>query len=369
MSVSDDGTTVAAVHRGGESGVGEVSRAQSVTLWDLPTGSVLRRWTQPGVIRHLSLVSARNVILPTPATSRFSTSDGRYVTDPAFQIVTAAFAPNHESLILGHFGHAGLASASLTRVNLADRTAKSGLELFESMISAVEFSATGDSLFVSTRERNQTRLLEVDPLSFTVQHEIYKEQLSGKLPESLTAAHEQQCGAVILVPSPGNRMLLTWGQHEDGPQLRLWRRSSNSWPAEGVIVVKEEDAAPEMTATDRPAAFVNHKEGRVALITGKGVVVMNTTKAKSEGALPIPDVGGHRPVCQFSPDNNWVLTGDGEGNIWAGALSNLERKPIKFTAHSGPIAGMAFSGNGRYLVTVGEDNRMRSWRVDGFLKR
>ena len=48
---------------------------------------------------------------------------------------------------------------------------------------------------------------------------------------------------------------------------------------------------------------------------------------------------------------------------------NLDRKPVKFEAHTGPIAGLALSANGRYLATIGEDNRLRSWRVDGFLKR
>lgn len=74
-------------------------------------------------------------------------------------------------------------------------------------------------------------------------------------------------------------------------------------------------------------------------------------------------------MAQFSPDHNWLLTGDGSGTVWAFSLSNLVRKPLKFEAHPGPIAGLAMSPNGRYLITAGEDHRLRTWRVDGFLKR
>jgi len=51
------------------------------------------------------------------------------------------------------------------------------------------------------------------------------------------------------------------------------------------------------------------------------------------------------------------------------SLVSLDRKPLKFEAHPGPIAGLAMSPNGRYLATIGEHNQLRAWRIDGFLKR
>ncbi len=369
LAISDDGITAVSAQRSREIRSEVDVRAKAICVWDMATGTNLRRWTQPGNLRRLALDEIQHTVIPTPVIARLSIPDGQFLHDPSQRHVSCAFAPDRLSLALGHFGTPGTAGNSLTRVSLRDRTQVSSLERFEATIPAIAWSESGETLFVSTRERDQTRLLEIDPLSLSLRSEILREPLSGSLSTESADPATERSGAVLIVPSPSGKMLLTWGSYEDGPQLRLLRKSSSSWPQEDVSIVKEGDAALELAATDLPAVFVNHQDSRLALLTGKGLAILSTKKFVVEQVLPIPSYGGHRPVAQFSPDHTWLLTGDGEGTVWAFSLYNLTRKPLKFSAHSGPVAGLAISPNGRYLITAGEDNRLRSWRVDGFLKR
>ena len=368
LDISDDGTTIASLHRGRENAAAD-NRAQAICVWDMATGTNLRRWTQAGRVRRLFLDEPHHLMIPTPVIARLSTADGHFLNDPSEQFVSSALAGDRLTMMLGHFGKPGIAGHSLTRISLRDNTLVSGFERFETTISAIAWSGSGDTLFVSTRERDQTRLLEVDPLSLTLRTEINKEKLPGSLTAESADSSAAGTGAIVIVPSPSGKVLLTWGRYEDGPQLRMWRKSNNNWPAEQVTVIRGNEASPDLVMTDCPAVFVNHQDSQLAVLTANGLVILSSKKSAAQQALPIPSFGGHRPVCQFSPDHNWLLTGDGEGTVWAIFLNNLQRKPLKFSAHSGPIAGLALSANGRYLITAGEDNRLRSWRVDGFLKR
>lgn len=366
LAIADDGQTAASACRDRVTQSETDVRAKAVCVWDMATGTNLRRWTQPGNLNRLALNEIRHLVIPTPVIARLSTLDGHFLHDPSQRHVSSAFSPDRGSLVLGHFGEPGIASHSLTRISLQDTTLVSSLERFEATIPAIAWSESGDTLFVSTRERDQTRLLEVDSLSLSLRTEIIKEQLSGSLTSETS---NEKTGAVVIVPSPSAKMLLTWGNYEDGPQLRLLRKNNTGWPQEDITVIRDSDAALELSMTDQPAVFINHQDSRLALITGKGIVMLSTRKATVMQALPIPSFGGHRPVAQFSPDHSWLLTGDGEGTISAYSLNSLSRKPLTFSAHPSPIAGLALSPNGKYLISAGEDNRLRSWRVDGFLKR
>jgi WD40 repeat protein len=70
----------------------------------------------------------------------------------------------------------------------------------------------------------------------------------------------------------------------------------------------------------------------------------------------------------FTPDGRWMIVGDGNGTLWARRLTSLERGTKEHVAQAGPIVGMAVSANGRYLATIGEENLLRIWRIDGWLK-
>ncbi len=368
LSISDDGMTAISLRRTPTDQSGATSKEGALEVRDLATGTTLRRWVQPCIIRNFRFTPQHHMIFPTgPSIDRLSTLDGKFTQDVGRTFLTCTTSHDNEIAVFGHFGRSGVAADSITRIDLADGDSKSGLELFESMVPAVAFSQGGESLYVCTRGREQTRLLEVDPLTLSIRYEISKEQLAGVMTTDPIAALDQPGGDAILLPSPSNNMLMTWATHSDGLQLRLWRRNKNGWPKENVTVVKDEKLVLER-GVDRSATFVGGLDSTLALVTTTGVLALNTKKGRVDAAIPIPNVGSHRPPCYLSPDNNWLLTGDGEGNVWALSLKKLNGQPRKFTAHTGPISGLAMSPNSQYLITAGEDNTLRSWRIDGFLR-
>lgn len=370
LAVSDDGTMVAALHRGSTNTREPHSVAGALSLFDLTTATALRHWTQPIISNKLSLNLLHPVLSPTPATTHFWHNTGYAATDPMRPVAASVFSPDSNTLILGRAGSVGLAEPALTKMNLENKTESNGLELFETMVTAAGFSTAGDRLIVGTRERDQVRLLELNPVTMAIQQEISREQLGGRISEENAARIPATLpGTTFIQPSPSDKMMLTWGNYDGGAQLRLWRRGSSGWQPEDATVIMASEANPDFSTIDHPVVFVNRQDSRLAIINKTGLLMLTTKKGEVERMIPIPNVNGHRPPCVFTPDGNWLLTGDGDGNVWAASMMSLDRKPIRFEAHIGPIAGLAMSPNGRYLATIGEDNHLRSWRVDGFLKR
>ena len=370
LSISDDGTTVAASHRAAGDQTEQPMLAGALSLFDLTTGTALRHWTQPAPTQSLMLNSSQHVLLPSPAATRFRITTGHADTDLLQPVSATAVSADANTLILGRLGMTGMADPILTRLNLKDRTETRGMELFEAMTTAAAFTNAGDLLMVGTRERDQVRLLELDPMTLSIQQEIMREPMDGRIPDNAEdRGQPAKSGTVLIQLSPSDKLMLTWGHYAGGSQMRLWRRSKSGWPHEDVTVITAPEVNPDFGAIDQPITFVNGQDSRLAIVTANGLLILSTRKAQVEKMIPIPSVSGHRPPCVFSPDGKWALMGDGDGTVWAASLVSLDSKPLKFEAHNGPIAGLAMSPNGRYLATIGEHNRLRAWRMDGFLKR
>ncbi len=370
LSIADDGTTVAAQHRASSDQPDQQTLAKALSLFDLTTGTALRHWTQPVPTQSLNLNSPHHILLPTPAATRFWLPTGFATRDLLQPISASAISADTNTAILGRMGMTGIVSPLLTRLSLIDRSETSGMELFEAMITAAAFTNAGDRLMIGTRERDQVRLLELDPVTLSLHQEVLREPMDGRIPDiDEDLSQPAKSGTVLIQLSPTDKFMLTWGHYTGGSQLRLWKRNKSGWPHEDVIVIKATDANPDFDAIDQPVTFVNGQDSRLAIVTADGLMIVSTKKGEVEKVIPIPSVTGHRPPCVFSPDGKWLLMGDGDGTVWAASLVSLDRKPLKFAAHNGPIAGLAMSRNGRYLATIGEHNHLRGWRIDGFLKR
>lgn len=369
MAVSDDETTIALLHRGTTGRDGHQAKG-ALGLFDVTTETTLRYWIQPVATSRLSLNAPHHVVLPAPSSTRFWHTSGFAETDPLRPISASVVSADGNTVILGNAGTIALAQPSLTRLDLKGKSETRGLELFETRISSAAFTSAGDRLLIGTRERDLVRLLELDPNTFAIQQEIARETLNGRISDNQQETSPKSMpGTVVIQPSPSDKMMATWGNYDGGSQLRIWKRSGAKWTTDNVSVIKAPEAAPDLDAIDQPMTFVNRQDGRLAIVTSTGLLILSTRKVEVEKTIPIPSIGGHRPPCVFTPDGLWLLAGDNDGNVWAASLQSLDRKPIKFAAHVGPVAGLAISANGRFLATIGEDNRLRSWRVDGFLKR
>lgn len=338
-----------------------------ISIVDMPTGVVLRRWTEVSTARQFLLNEQSGRLIPSgPASAELSLGSGALMSDPIKRYLVCAVSPNEKSTVLGQFGNTGLASNSLTHINDEASSRSDSLEMFESMVTALAYSSSGDSLYASFRSRDQTMLQELDPYSLSVRATLVTEPLPGAVPADFTEALDGTCGVTFIQSSGSNKSLLTYGTHKDGAQVRLWKRSSKGWPQESVQIFRDGSLLPDPNVL-QPVAFVNQQDSKIAIVTKTGLSIVSAKKEKLENQIPIPDVGARRPCSTFSPDSRWLIAGDAEGKIWLVSLSNPTRKPISFQAHSGPIAGLAVSRNGKFMLTAGEDNRVRSWSVEKFL--
>ncbi|MCA9239839.1 MAG: protein kinase [Planctomycetales bacterium] len=75
-------------------------------------------------------------------------------------------------------------------------------------------------------------------------------------------------------------------------------------------------------------------------------------------------------VCdaQFSPDAGQIVTASQEGRVivWAYNKAEAQYEELKrFDQHEGPVYAAKFSPNGEYVASAGYDNLIRVWRPDG----
>lgn len=366
LHLSDDGMTAIALHRQGDLPAPPLDRAEAITAWDLPTGTVLRRWTQPGQFRQLGVYFDRAAVYSSTGDAQLNLMTGRFASEPQSRHSSFAVVPDGRSMVFGEFGLPGQLGKTLKKLDPTTGDISAGLELFEAAVTAMTYSTDGKSLYVSVRERDLVRLLELDPVTFQLKSELLKESVAGKLDEAQRNATDQIPGATVMQFSPSGNLMAVYGNYGGTKQLRILKKIKDKWPLDQAIVISASDAALDFEITSRPFIFVSGQDNRIALLTKTGILIVNLKKGTVEFSQAIPDFQGHRPVVEFSPDGNWALAGDAEGVIWAMDLRVPVRKPRQFPAHTGPVSGMSFSGNGKYLLTSGEDNRLKSWRMDGF---
>lgn len=360
LRISDDGLTLVAGYSGGMDSADRLSGSKLVA-WDVPTGTVLRSWQNPANISELTVDFRTGTIGVPGFDGLFQMAAGRIQRDVTFAVRTVGDSPGEATLFLGRSGLPGTAVDSVRRFDGRTGKTASGLTLFESDVTALRLQPSTSTLFVATRERDLARILELDAETLQVKAEVLREPLPGRSGDGK--------GTEVLVPSSGGRALVVQGTYQNGRELRLIRKSGERWLLDEAIVIRESQRMMDTIVNRQPAQFVANQESRVVLFTATDLCAVSLKKGRLEQSLPVPDVNGHRPVIRFSPDGQWAVVGDGEGKIWACLLSNLERKPLTWQVHSGPIAGLAFSSNGQFLVTAGEDNQIRCWNVQAFLTR
>jgi hypothetical protein len=75
---------------------------------------------------------------------------------------------------------------------------------------------------------------------------------------------------------------------------------------------------------------------------------------------------GDISVCGFTPDNKHLLLGGAKGIVEVYEMDDngkLQRKH-QFTSHTRGISSLAFSRDGKFALTGGEDKQARYWEVE-----
>ncbi len=369
MAVSNDGNTLAASQSYDSRLLRSAAPDQPVIVWDTRTKTRLRTWKRSKGVFDLDIDVNAGVLLPQPFSARMQLRTGDFL--PAAQeSLSSGQSPDGQRVAIGMKGLPGSAIPVLALQSVDSTERRSGLEAFEGVVPAVAWSADGSTIFASVRERTQSRLLELDSQTLNLVTEIVAEPMTGQWDIKASGTPTGVLGATTILPSPSGKLVVTYGRHAATAapyQLRIWKKSNDKWPQEQVVVVNSKQSMLETEMTDTPIVFVNEQDNTLALIGQRGVAIINTRSGDIEDTLELPNVGTRRPVTLLSPDGKLLIGGDREGKLWIWTLRGLTRKPLEFPAQAGPIAGLAMSGNSKFLATVGEENRVRVWDMEALL--
>lgn len=334
---------------------------------------------------------------PIAEALRYATSsnDAAYGENRLFAIANRGVA-GKESVLLQVFRNEDLLQLSAEPV--------ATLSGFESEVTAMTFANTHRAIALSIRERTGYRLLLADPS--TMEPRNITLVAEGKLSKPWLIAPDQDGGSqeigasgpTTLAFSPDDRMLMVHSQvSEEKYTYSIYRID---WPKEGlpsasqvtrfVGPVEREGPFFDMNSS-RPLFFVTKtyspsdqkkwnttyaSSNIMAFRTGDEIQVVNSVTGAPMRRFPLLSSGG---VARYSVtrDGQWVVTADDRGYVKIGNLATGKVTDLTADgrpAHAGPVVGVAISDTDsslqlpEYVVTVGEENRLKVWDILSRLK-
>lgn len=335
---------------------------------------------------------------PIAEALRYATSsnEAAYGENRLFAIANRGVA-GKESVLLQVFRNEDLLQLSAEPVAL--------LSGFESEVTAMTFANTHRAIAFSIRERTGYRLLLADPStleprSITLVEEGKIDQPWLVAPDAKGRSQRLQStpGPTTLAFSPDDRMLLVHSQVAQNKYTYSVYRID--WPKEGLpsalqvtrFVGPAERTAPFFdTSPNRPLFFVTKthspserakwnssyaSSNTVAFRSGNELQVINGVTGAQLRRFPLLSSGG---IARYSvtQDGQWVVTADDRGYVKIGNLSTGKIYDLTADgrpAHAGPVVGVTISDTDsslqlpEYVVTVGEENRLKVWDVLSRLK-
>jgi len=355
LALSHDGRTLAAARQAKR--LSEERRVQGVVrLWDVPTQTELRSWTDvaEGLIGEVHFASADNSIYTAPDVFTFDLATG-LATSVASQTTVL---PVDEGRVLA-LGIPGRQLETTDVVSLLDlqslRLLPERLSAYEAKVTALAVSHDGTQLAACLRERNRHRLVLLDPSSLTetaqLETVVHKEPWLGE-------GSGQSPGITWMQFAPRGSRLIAYGQYgEDDMRLTSFDLRQREEPS----VLKLERALVRKGST-RPFVFMGNTL-KLVIDSPKGIGIVDLADNITEREIPVSR-DESRLLC-LSADGTLAAYGAGTGEV---TLMRLDRDddPVSFRAHQGPVVGVTLSDDGRKLITAGEENRIRIWTLSGF---
>ena len=372
--------------------------AGDVALWDLVAGRELRRWATgqkslvyiciapdgkralttgciPATLKEWDLATGRELVaIAGPQESFFltvynkaegaTTNDGVTVPTPV-QFSRGIYGPGGKTALVGDN-----AQASLLHYNLADGAMLH--QWYPDIYTArLALSADGKRLLVGSRHRGAEwdladyRMLQV----FTGHHGHQVTAIAyGRDPEILTGSRD---GSIRRWDRREGKVLLRWVAHQryvteiavapDGKRCLSF--------GAGALVESELQTGAPRLAWDRhrapvlATAFLPSGK-QAASSSGDGTVRLwnaATGKTVRQFALPAEGLAGH--ALAVSPDGATLAVG-GYLGIWEFKLA--DGQPTReLKGHRGIIRALAWTSDGRRLLSGADDGSIKVWKTDG----
>jgi WD40 repeat protein len=255
----------------------------------------------------------------------------------------ATYSPDGKSIAIGlktDESQEGKILAVVDAETFAERAAISG---FDANVSDVAYTPDGATLLAIIHDREGRRLAKLDPQTLAVRGVI------------------AEVGSKELWLSPDGKTVAAYQRDKNssyGP-LAFWdvasgRKLSEIIGAPGVRHLTWVANLPQVMIGDgayRVTIYdVNNGQARQTLD------LYNAHLAESKVGYTPWDIA-------VSADRRYIATGGGNGNVFFWDLTQ-GRVVGKFKAHPGIIYGLAFSPNGKYLITTGEEKKLKIWALD-----
>lgn len=345
-----------------------VAQSTQVRVWDVATQTPLRHWDNVAAnlrdihwlegTHQLVTLSGHSFALPSGDSAEF----GRRWQAP---ISVLGVAPDGQRLAVGFVGSARATSKVLQVLTASPLQEQLSHEAFESLVTSIAYSPDGTSLAVAIRERQVHRLLILDPQTLAVQ--VTVEEAPHTTPWLQGNANESRDrGLTTLLFSSDGRYLLTHGSY--GPsdyRLTLWQKKGTKWSKETGINSKGSQPLIDDRQSPSPIWFVGGKGSQLAAITSKGLGIVDTSNGRILRTIERRDTGKNRSPMAWSADGLWVAQGDDVGNVTLWSL-RTDKEAAIFQAQLGPVNSIALSPDGRTLATLGEENKLHLWNLDGW---
>jgi len=134
------------------------------------------------------------------------------------------------------------------------------------------------------------------------------------------------------------------------------RAAARMWQVDG-------DATRTITGPSNPSSGDLSPDGSLAVFSHRDGAVTLWSTATGEQVRALRHHAGLASWAAFSPDGRWIASVGDDGNIFVTRVATGAQRTLSRPA--GSVTGLAFSPDSTLLATGGADGEVRLWQVDG----
>ena len=342
--------------------------ASQLWVWDIPTQSLLRHWddVRSGLEACSFVDSANQIVSSSGQVFSLPTGESRALGRQTLDRISSVVASSDgRHLAVGYAGSVQATTSVLRLFETATLQEVRSHEAFEGLTTAIAFSPEGTSLAVAVRERQLHRLLILDATTLALLATVEEQPHSAPWLQGLQTETRDR-GLTTLRFSSDGRFLLTHGSYGSGEyRLTLWQKKGTKWTKENAVNSKASQPIVDDAQPPAPLWFVGGKGTQMAAISSKGLGIIDTSNGRLLRSVELKHGLKDRHPAAWSADGTWMAQGDETGQVTLWNL-RIDKEAAVFPAQLGPVKALTLSSDGRVLATLGEENKLHLWNLEGW---